>query len=85
MALKLLLLFAREKEVGDLQIFGDSMLVINWIRKTQRCHNILLSPLLDEIFRIIATFDSFSIWHVYKERNKEANGLSKEGMRLDFG
>jgi ribonuclease HI len=29
MALKLLLLFAREKEVKSLQIVGDSMLVIN--------------------------------------------------------
>jgi ribonuclease HI len=61
LTLKLLLLFAKEKQVSSLQIFGDSMLVISWIRKTQRCHNLLLSPLLDEIFRILATFDSFSI------------------------
>jgi hypothetical protein len=43
-----------------------------------------LSPFLDEIFRILATFDSFSIWHVYRERNEEENALSKEGLRMDF-
>jgi hypothetical protein len=33
MALKLLLTFAGEKGINSLQIFGDSMVVINWIRK----------------------------------------------------
>jgi ribonuclease HI len=50
MAIKLLLLFAGEKGVQTIQIFGDSMIVINWIHKAQKCHNILLQPILEEFF-----------------------------------
>jgi ribonuclease HI len=35
LTLKLLLLFAKEKELLHLQIFGDSMISINWARKLQ--------------------------------------------------
>jgi hypothetical protein len=56
MSLKLLLLFAGEKGVKTLQIFGDSMTVINWARKTQKCHNIQLLSLLEEVFIILGHF-----------------------------
>ena len=67
MALKLLILFAREKGVISLRIFGDSLNVVNWTRKLQRCHNIILAPLIEEIDKILNSFDSFSIHHVYRE------------------
>jgi hypothetical protein len=41
--------------------------------------------LLEEVFRILDTFDSASLQHVYTERNKVADKLSKEGVQLDFG
>jgi hypothetical protein len=41
--------------------------------------------LLDEFFRILDSFDSFSLRYVYREWNSEANLLSKEGLQLDFG
>lgn len=84
-SLKLLLLFAGEKGVKTIQIFGDSMTVINWTQKTQKCHNILLLSLLEEIFRILDPFDSFSLQHIYRERNSEANLLSKAGIQMGFG
>jgi ribonuclease HI len=40
LAMKLLLHFAKEKEINTLQIFRDSMLAINWARKSQECHHI---------------------------------------------
>jgi hypothetical protein len=70
MSLKLLLLFAVENNVSSLQIFGDSMLVISWIRKSQRCHNIILAPLLEEVFIILVSFDEYSIRHVYREQTR---------------
>jgi len=85
MALKLLLTFTREKGINSLQIFGDSMVVINWIRKSQVCHNIRLSPLLGEVFITLVSSKHFSIHHVYRERNWTADNLSKEGLRLDLG
>jgi hypothetical protein len=59
MALLLLLKFAREQGVHTIQLFGDSMNVINWSQKSQSCHNILLLPILEEIFSILDSFDSF--------------------------
>jgi hypothetical protein len=84
MALKLLFIFAGGEGVKPIQIFGDSMLVINWIRKSQICHNIVLIPLLDEVFKNLDTFDSF-VQHVYRERNSEEYSLSKVGLNMDYG
>jgi ribonuclease HI len=85
MDLKLLLTFSREKTISNLQIFCDSMVVINWIKKSQKCHNIRLLPLLEEFFIILDTYTNFSICHVYREINREADKLSKEGSHLTHG
>lgn len=82
MSLKLLPLFTREKGIQQLQIFGDSMNVINWTRKHQTCHSIFLCPILEEIFRLLDTFDTVVISHVYRDRNLVADSLSKEGLQL---
>jgi hypothetical protein len=51
MAIKLLLLFAGEKGVQTIQIFGDSMIVINWIGKLNNaiifCCNLFWKTFLD--------------------------------------
>jgi ribonuclease HI len=85
MSLKLLLLFVGEKGVKSIQIFGDSLNVINWVRKSQKCHNIQLLPLLEEIFRFMDTFDSLCVWHVYREHNMDADMLSKAGLQMGMG
>jgi ribonuclease HI len=85
MALKLLLLFAKEKQVTSLQIFGDSQLVVKWVQNHARCQNIMLRPILEEVQRILNTFDDSKMHHVYRERNEEADQLSKEGLSLDPG
>jgi ribonuclease HI len=82
MSLKLLLLFVGEKGIKSIHLFGDSMNVVNWVRKAQRCQNILLQPLLDEIFIYLNSFDSFSVKHIYREHNTEADSLSKDGIQL---
>jgi ribonuclease HI len=82
MALKLLLSFAGEKGIMNLQIFGDSFVIINWMRRTQRCHNIFLASLLEEVFPITKIFTNLSFTHVYRERNKATYSLSKEGTSM---
>jgi hypothetical protein len=57
MSLKLLLLFVGEKGVKAIHILGDSLNVINWVRKTQKCHNIQLITLLKDIFILLGAFD----------------------------
>jgi len=85
MALLLLQKFTREQGVHTSQIFGDSMNVINWSQKIQHCHNILILPILEEIYNILDTFDSFVLRHVYRNQNSVADTLSKEGIPLPFG
>ena len=69
----------------NLQIFGDSKIVINWANGYQRCHIIRLIPLLEEILVLKQHFDFISITCVYRERNNLANKLSKEGTQLQEG
>jgi len=56
------------------------MNVINWTNKKQICHNILLFSILEEIHRLLNTFDTVVISHVYNDRNMIADTLSKEGL-----
>lgn len=70
---------AIERGCRSLQIFGDSMMVINWENGTQRCHIMRLLPFMEEIFLFKQHFDFLSITHVYRERNWLVDALSKEG------
>ena len=47
--LYMLLIFAHENGIQGIQIFGESMIIINWINQTQRCHNIYLKFVLEEV------------------------------------
>jgi ribonuclease HI len=85
MSLKLLLLFAKEKNGNTINIFSDSQIVVNWVRKTKIYQNPLFLPIFEEIQRIAPSFDNLDIQHVYRERNMVANQLSKAGLQLDFG
>jgi hypothetical protein len=66
-------------------VFGDSMNVINWSRGTQRCFNIRLEIILDDIKTLQNSFDAYTCRHVYRERNQEADKRSKEGIQLAMG
>jgi len=49
MSLKLLMAFALEKDCKKLTVFGDSKNAINWINGTQRCNNIRLAYIVEDI------------------------------------
>ena len=87
MSLGLLLLFSLEQGCLSLQVFGDSMLVIEWEKETVQCHVMILLPILEEVFRIKQHFNYISFTHVYRERNGVADQLSKEATQwhLVFG
>jgi ribonuclease HI len=80
MSLKLLISLALEKNCKMLIIFGDSMNVINWINGTQRCTKIRLANIVEDINFIQTSIDSPTYRHVYRERTKEADRRSKEGI-----
>lgn len=78
LTLYMLLIFAHENGDQRIQIFGYSMVIINWINQTQQCHNIYLNPILDEAAQLKTTFNQISFTHIFREQNKEADKCSKE-------
>ena len=85
MALKLLICFSIEKNCKNTSIFCDSLVILNWINKTQKCRNISLSALFKEANKFLSSFDFITCKHVYRERNKEAERISKAGLNLAMG
>ena len=74
----MILIFAHDKGLLHLQIFGDSILVINSLNNAQRCHNIQLTPILEEVAHIRSIFNLITFRHIFRERNAVADHCSKE-------
>jgi ribonuclease HI len=85
MALYLLLLLALENNITHLNIYGDSLFVIQVMKGTHILHSYTLVPLLEEIKRLSARFTHITFSHVYKNHNQQADQLSKVGLDLDKG
>lgn len=85
MSLKLIIAFAIEKGCHSLTVYKDSMNIINCIRGTQRCTNTRLAIILEDIKTLQISFDTLTCCHVYRERNKEEDMRSKEGVQLAMG
>ena len=83
--LKLLLVFVAKKGCRSLMVYGDSLSLINWIKRIQQCRDLRLENILLSILAVIDTFDSFSCEHVFRENNSQADSSSKEGLQFDSG
>ena len=77
-ALYMLLTFTNDKGLQSLQVFGDYMLVINWIHNTHRCHNLQLLPIMEEVAQLKSIFNLITFRHIYREQNAVADHCSKE-------
>jgi len=85
MSLKLFLAFAIEKDCKKISVFGDSKNEINWINGTQRCNNIRLANIEEDIKTLQRVFYSFSCQHVYRGKNEEVDMASKEDTHMEVG
>ena len=68
--------------IQKLHIFGDSLLVIEWVEKEKNVHNNFLWQLYDELMVLALYFEEMSFQHLYREMNGIANTLSKEILQL---
>eukprot|EP00253_Pinus_taeda_P034856 PITA_34856 len=84
-ALKLLLCWLVHRHICVIQIFGDSLNVVKWVNGNSRCQNYMLRPLLEEILSLKQSFNHFSIAHIYRDRNEDADRLSKDGLLQAVG
>jgi len=85
LSLKMLLVIAIEYSIKDISIYGDSMNVINWTKGTQRCLNLNLENLLEDVLMLLSYFETYSCHHIYRSQNQEADKKSKEGLLLNKG
>lgn len=84
-SLKLLLLFALEHGCRQLQIFGDSKIIIAWFNQKSICLTHTLRNLFEEVIMLKAQFDYNYCQHIYRERNAISDKLSKEGALQNRG
>lgn len=83
--LRHLLHFYLSHECNNLQIFGDSKIMINWFNNITICHAHTLRNILDEVNIFKAHFNSIICHHIFKKHNNNADRISKEAMLLPRG
>ena len=75
------------KDIGlpYLHIFGDSSVIINWARNESTLTMVNLETWCINIGQIKSLFTFVDFSHVFREHNKRANTLSKEGLSMVVG
>jgi ribonuclease HI len=73
----LLLGLERARELGarEVELIGDSELVVRQVRGEYKVKNADLKPLRDQVSRALESFDSWTIRHVRREDNAAADEL----------
>lgn len=84
-ALRLLLCWLLQRNIHTIQIFGDSQNVINWVNGNATCRNQIMKTIVEEIMYLKTSFNSLFFCHIYREKNMEADQLSKAGLQQDLG
>lgn len=77
-ALLLGLTHLQQMEVKDVDVFGDSMLVVQQIEGENQCLDSLLRTYLNKCCDLIKGFDSFTITHIPRDQNSSANLLAQQ-------
>jgi ribonuclease HI len=77
----LLLALSRAKELGadEVELFSDSLLLVEQVNGNYRVKAEHLKPLVSEAVRRAKGFARFKIAHVRRERNKNADRLANLG------
>jgi len=73
---------ASNREIKNLVVEGDSMLVINHLKKKWKVNNKNLKNLYLSINQILERFDNISFKHIYRNYNKRADELANIGVTM---
>jgi ribonuclease HI len=65
--------YLRDLGVRDVDVFGDSNLIVQQVRGDSRCLDGVLNSYQDRCLDIIKLFDTFSIKHIPQEENSQTN------------
>jgi probable phosphoglycerate mutase len=72
--------FAAARRCRALRVYSDSELVVKQIRGEYKVRNENIRPLYERALRWIRTIPDFSIEHVRREFNKDADRLANDAM-----
>jgi ribonuclease HI len=71
---------AREHGATELELIGDSELVVRQVEGRYKVKNAGMKELHEEVKRALRDFDSWSIRHVRREQNADADRLVNEAL-----
>ena len=71
---------ARELGASELELIGDSELIVRQVKGEYKVKDAALRELHSEVMRALATFEGWSIRHVRREGNAEADRLVNETL-----
>lgn len=67
-------------ETEKLEIFMDSMLIVNQVKGQFKVKNQALKPLYQETMQLLKNFKNYSISHIRREQNYVADFLANQAM-----
>ena len=71
-----------ELNIKDVNIMGDSLLVIQQVNKKYKISSSNLLPAHNAIIALLERFDKYTLKHIPREENKEADKLANEAIDL---
>jgi len=72
---------ARSLGIKRVKVFLDSELVVKQINGLYKVKNINLMPLWIRAKKLLADFDSFTVSHVMRDMNREADALATKAVK----
>jgi hypothetical protein len=66
--------------VKHVEVFGDSLLVVQQVADVFQCFDASLNAYLDKCLEIIVLFDDFTVQHVFRDENTLANDLAQQAL-----
>jgi ribonuclease HI len=73
------------KGVKDLQVFGDSEIIIKKLNMGARFNNAILNKTLVRLKRVLLDFNSCKFYHILRKSNSEADQMANKGSTLMKG
>ena len=70
------------RNIKNISVKGDSMLVIKQMRGEYKVNSSNLKDLYARSKRLVSQFETITFDHVYRDMNKRADALSNDGVLL---
>ncbi|KAH9329035.1 hypothetical protein KI387_001143, partial [Taxus chinensis] len=71
--------WSRKKGIKNLQVFGDSKLIVNQVRGQHATKNDLLKNYKNRVWDLIEDFKAFNIVSIPRKKNEAADRLAAVG------